>query len=142
MNKTGLIAGLVLIIGTAVAFTGTSLAQQARPPIVDRGAFPPGQQGNMPPMMMMPGQGGGGGASIAANDKFVFVLRGDQLIKVDISTMKVAGESMLPRPKMDQRVPPPGDGQFERPLPPARGGGGAPGQTPGDDVKEAPTTKK
>jgi len=76
-----------------------------------QGGFPggPGGQGMMRPMMGMMGAP----ATITATDKYVFVLRGDQLLQYSTDGLKLVGKAMLPR---DERGPRPGG---EGPNPPS-----------------------
>lgn len=73
------------------------------------GGPPPGQMGmpGMPPGMgqMMPGMGQmpGGNPIMVVSGNFIYVLRGDQLIKLD-GDLKVIKQVMLPRPNMPRPV--------------------------------------
>ena len=77
-----------------------------------------GGQGGFPgmggPMGMM---GGGGGASIAATDKYVYVVRGNTLYQYAVEGLKLLAKAELP-----QQPRPQGGGGF--------GGGGFPGGGP------------
>lgn len=76
----------------------------------------PGFPGN-PGMMMM---GGGGGASMAATSTAVYVLRGNQLLAFDATTLKLKAQAEVPMPRMGP-MGPDGRGGFGGP------GGGGPG---------------
>lgn len=56
----------------------------------------PGQPGPMPQMMMM----GGGSPTMVVDGAFLYILRGNQLIKVQKETLKVVAQGELPMPEM------------------------------------------
>jgi hypothetical protein len=56
----------------------------------------PGGQGRGMGMMGMPM---GGGASITATEKYVYVLRGDQLLQYSVDGLKLTAKATLPRPE-------------------------------------------
>lgn len=84
-----------------------------------QGGFPggPGGPGGFPGMPGM--MGGGGGASMAATSTAVYVLRGNQLLAFDATTLKLKAQAEVPMPRMGPMGP---DG---------RGGFGGPGGGPG-----------
>lgn len=69
--------------------------------------FPGGGPGQgfrgMGPMM------GGGGASVTATEKYVYVLRGDNLYQYSVDGLKLTAKAVLPRPE-PQRPPQDGPG--------------------------------
>lgn len=79
------------LIGIAafVAIGGVVWAQElGRPQVPGDGPRPGFGQG----MRMM----GGGGGSVAATDKYVFVLRGDSLVQYSVDGLKRVSETTLP----------------------------------------------
>ncbi|WP_309710817.1 hypothetical protein [Armatimonas sp.] len=60
---------------------------------------PGGGQGRPGGMGGMMGMMGGGGASIAATDKYVYILRGDQLLQYSVDGLKLTAKATLPRPE-------------------------------------------
>lgn len=65
-------------------------------------AGPRGQGQGQGPMMM----GGGGGVTMVVEGNFLYILRGNQLLKVSTSDLKVVATGNLPVPQM--RNPQPG----------------------------------
>lgn len=63
------------------------------------GQFPgqPGQPGQFPGMAMMMG---GGSPTMVVDGQFLYILRGNQLIKVQKETLKVVAQGELPMPEM------------------------------------------
>lgn len=88
------------------------------------GAGPRFQGGGMMGMM-------GGSASIAVDGNFLYIVRGNQILKLDKNSLKVVAQGELPMPQMPQGgfgqnrgggdrggnvpPPPPGDGQLDPP---------------------------
>lgn len=96
---------------------------QGFPPQPGQGFPPQGFPGQGGGMMM---GGGGGGATMVVDGPFLYILRGNQLLKVQKETLKVVAEGQLPMPEM--RGGPggaPGDFQPQR-----RGGGGGGNNVP------------
>jgi hypothetical protein len=116
-------AGWALLGATAALGAAATInAVQAQDAPV--GAAPaPGEPGGMG---RMPGRGMGAPAMITANDQFVFVLRGNTLIKMGVADLKVVDQQQLPAAgAMMDGDRPAGAGR--------RGGGGgaaAPGANP------------
>src|SRR4051794_2396367 len=104
--------GMVTAAGAlwALALGPAALAQQPGQP--GQPGPPPGQpspggpggmlQGIMGALSGLMAGGGGGGPQVAATDRFVYVLRGDQLFSFDASSLKQTGQTMLPMPPMPQ----------------------------------------
>ena len=137
----------MLLVGVAIAALAVPLTIQSvgaqDPPPNERGqgavAGPrngqrpgqgfPGPQGQGFPGQPGPGMmgmmGGGGGATMVVAGQFLYILRGNQLLKVQKETLKVVAQGELPMPEMRFG---PGGGQ-ERPVR-TFGGGGAPPPPP------------
>ena len=84
----------------------------------------PGGGGGFPGMGPMMG-GGGGGASIAATDKYVYILRGNTLYQYSVEGLKLLAKAELPQQPRPQ-------GGF-----PSGPGGGPDGPPPSDAEKSA-----
>lgn len=127
-----LAVGGVAALALAVPMAAVRAAEtQQAPPRGGQGQYGgPGQvppQGGMAPVpgAPMPGGqmgGGGGGATMVVEGNSLYILRGNQLLKVSTSDLSVQKQAELPMPARGQRpggtVPPP-----------AGPGGGQQGQT-------------
>ena len=119
-----LAVGGVAALAIAVPMTAVRAAetQQQAPPRGGQGQY--GQPGQVPPqggMAPMPGglmaggqMGGGGGATMVAEGNSLYILRGNQLLKVSTSDLTVQKQTELPMPARGPRqggmAPPPADG--------------------------------
>lgn len=85
-----------------------SVPAQDRPPIVgpgQQGGPPPGAPGPVPGQPGRPGVGGqmpfnpgmGGGAVMVDDERFLYILQGSRLLKVDKATLEVTKQANLPR---------------------------------------------
>ena len=91
--KRVLLVIVVVLVLAAVAYAQIN-------PVGVPGTAPPAPR----PMRMSPL---GPGPVMVAHNGFLFILRGDQLLKVDIGDLQVKAQSTLPRPARPE--PPPGD---------------------------------
>jgi len=111
-----IVVGLLIVAAIAYAQGGFEGPYGGDP----MGGPQPGQMGmpGMPPGMgqMMPGMGQMPGSSpiMVVNGNFIYIMRGDQVIKLD-GDLKVMKQVMLPRPNMrGPQNPPDGRGGENR----------------------------
>ena len=92
MNK------ILISLGILASFATLVFAQGFGGGRVPEGQNVPGQ--------VVPGQGsqrqGGGSASMAVNEKFLFVLRGDSIYQYSVDNMKLIGTTKLPTVERDR----------------------------------------
>lgn len=133
-NKN-IVAGWALL-GATVAVGGVTLATTARAQEMPATPATPAPGQEMQPMPGTPGAPGamggeapfpfprrGGETVITANDRFVFVLRGSTLYKMDVADLRLLAQTQLPPPGA------PG-GMNAPPINEATPPEGAPGATP------------
>lgn len=86
MNKWFACILSIFVIGSIVYAQGLG-GREVVPGVV------PGQEPNVRPGVM---RGLGSGASVAASDRYVYVLRGDTLMQLSVEGLKVVSQTRLP----------------------------------------------
>jgi hypothetical protein len=131
-----------MIGAAAIATTALTLPLMTTANAQFQGSAPTQQVPNAGPQRPM-GMGGmmmgGGQATMISDGNFLFILRGNQLLKVDKGTLRVVQVGELPMPEMPQM-----GGGFGQGFGQGRGqgqGGRGQGQTRGGNVPPPPPAK-
>jgi hypothetical protein len=85
MNRTALLVGLLVVLGITAAIAFAQPDMQ-------------GGQGGQGGPGMMPGGGPSSSAAIAVTDRFVFIVRGSQVFKLDVESLDIVAQKDLPEP--------------------------------------------